>query len=100
LFYQEKEKASKHSVELKILQEDVKILSRKYKETNVQLADIKAKYASLQKQEARREVSNFFFLKKKKILITLLLFYKKKYLVQCIYTCFIFCITMLIFTDR
>ncbi|CAG8731505.1 12017_t:CDS:2, partial [Funneliformis caledonium] len=51
----EKEKTSKHSVELKILQEDVKILSRKYKETNVQLADIKEKYASLQEQEARRE---------------------------------------------
>ncbi|CAI2189670.1 17584_t:CDS:10 [Funneliformis geosporum] len=51
----EKEKASKHSVELKILQEDVKILSRKYKETNVQLADVKEKYASMQEQEARRE---------------------------------------------
>ncbi|GBB86282.1 hypothetical protein RclHR1_01270028 [Rhizophagus clarus] len=49
----EKEKASKHSVELKILQEDVKILSRKYKEANAQLADAKAKYANLQEQVVR-----------------------------------------------
>ncbi|CAB4436270.1 unnamed protein product [Rhizophagus irregularis] len=49
----EKEKTSKHSVELKILQEDVKILSRKYKEANAQLADVKAKYTSLQEQVIR-----------------------------------------------
>jgi len=49
-------------VELKILQEDVKILSRKYKEANAQLSDIKAKYASLQEQEARKEVSEQNFL--------------------------------------
>lgn len=56
--FQEKEKTSKHSVELKILQEDVKILSRKYKEANAQLADVKAKYTSLQEQVIRsKEVS-------------------------------------------
>ncbi|RIA87309.1 hypothetical protein C1645_777649 [Glomus cerebriforme] len=61
----EKEKTSKHSVELKILQEDVKILSRKYKEANAQLADVKAKYASLQEQVARSKETDRRNMKRK-----------------------------------
>ncbi|KAF0496493.1 hypothetical protein F8M41_020938 [Gigaspora margarita] len=52
----EKEKSSKHAVEIQLLQEDLRILSRKLKESNAQLVESRAKQASLQQeQEACRE---------------------------------------------
>ncbi|CAG8832211.1 11948_t:CDS:2, partial [Racocetra persica] len=52
----EKEKSSKHAVEIQLLQEDLRILSRKLKESNAQLIESRAKQASLQQeQEACRE---------------------------------------------
>ncbi|CAG8771677.1 6596_t:CDS:2, partial [Acaulospora colombiana] len=52
----EKEKSSKHSVEIQLLQEDLKILSRKLKEANAQLTECRIKQTSLQQeQEVRKE---------------------------------------------
>ncbi|CAG8622953.1 8749_t:CDS:10 [Acaulospora morrowiae] len=54
----EKEKSSKHTIEIQLLQEDLKILSRKLKEANAQLAESRAKQTSLQQeQDIRKERS-------------------------------------------
>ncbi|CAG8476159.1 19867_t:CDS:2 [Racocetra fulgida] len=55
----EKEKSSKHAVEIQLLQEDLRILSRKLKESNAQLIESRAKQASLQQEQEACQIVEY-----------------------------------------